>query len=304
MNSAKDFRVLVFEIAEKLTYADCETLRFIHGLPEKNRETGAAQLEVLRTLHRQGVFTDSRGLSEVLRTAHREDLVMEVECFKSSPRSSTGSFSCSPVSSEAGDLTAYRSPTQLRGLCDANVAQANSLAAELGRVRESVPRSGLSRETLERLYRELLEVEQALQAALGRCETMMTCCTVADSDSRRDPWTTERKLPLRPVSAPRVNRNSSAVLLSSTHDSAEPTTHHIRSSSCDGLLDFHGGQGVRRQRYKISLGHTYYNQLSLATTNAQSDSSVLFMSRSCSNGRPKVPKKPGELCFSVVTGKS
>jgi hypothetical protein len=161
MNSARDFRVLVFEIAEKLTYADCETLRFIYGLPEKNRETGAARLEVLRTLHRQGVFTDSRGLSEVLRTAHREDLVMEVESFKSSPRSSTGSLSCSPVSSEAGE---YRSPTQLRGICDANIAQANSLAAELGRV---------SRETLERLHRE---VEQALQAALGRCETMMACC--------------------------------------------------------------------------------------------------------------------------------
>ena len=330
MNSARDFRVLVFEVAEKLAYSDCETLRFIYGLPEK---TGAARLEVLRTLHRQGVFTDPRGLAEVLRTAHREDLAMEVESYKwLSPHSSLCSpASSSPVSSESDLL--YFSPTQLRGMCDANTAQTNSLAAELGRVRESIPSSssGVSRDALERLHRELLEVEGALQAALGRCENMKACCsmvrTVAGdedltgSGTYRDLVTTaaeRRVVGFFPVRArPRVrNGNSigSAVLFkSSSFESEEaellaPACHIRSSSSC---LELAAGKYSPRktslcvtdsvrvpQHYrKCGLGHIdYHNQPPLGASNVCDSCSVSFMSRSCSNGRPwrpQVPKKPG-----------
>ena len=243
----RSFRVLVFEIAEKLTYSDCETLRFIYSLPEKDHETGAARLEVLRTLHRQGVFTDAQGLSEVLRTAHREDLAKEVDESSRSPRPS----SCSPVTSERDWVMAQNSPTQLRGMCDANTAQANSLAAELGSVRESIPSSGLSRESLERLQRELVEVEQALQVMLGRCEMMKTCCSfrgTMTTEMSGDLATDQRKsLTLRPIPAPRRKGNSlgSSVRFSSGGEPAEgrrlcsTMPHHIRSSSCDDILVQH-----------------------------------------------------------------
>ena len=165
-----DFRLLVFKIAEKLTSSDRQSLRYIYDLPEKDREGGSASLDILKTLNRKGYFSNVQELAEILKNAHREDLAKDVETHVLSP---TFTRCCRQE---------RKSPAQLRGKCDANIAQANSIAAELKRVKDSLSNNSLAQESLDRLCYELVEVEQTLQALLGRCEVMHRCCMPNTAD--------------------------------------------------------------------------------------------------------------------------
>ena len=172
-----DFRLLVFKIAEKLTSSDRQSLHYIYDIPEKDRESGLASLDILKTLNRKGYFSNAQELAEILKNAHREDLVREVESYGLNTTYSRG---CERE---------RKSPAQLRGMCDANVAQVNSIATELRRVKDSLSNNGLAQESLDRLCHELSEVEQVLQGLLGRCEIMHRCCipNAADETLRSSP---------------------------------------------------------------------------------------------------------------------
>lgn len=167
-----DFRLLVFKIAEKLTSSDRQSLRYIYDLPEKDRESGSASLDILKALNRKGYFSNAQELAEILKNAHREDLVKDVESYMLSPTFSRG---C---------RRERKLPAQLRGKCDANIAQANAIAVELKRVKDSLSNNSLAQESLDRLCYELVEVEQTLQVLLGRCEVMHRCCIPYTADER------------------------------------------------------------------------------------------------------------------------
>ena len=156
--------MLVFHIAEKLTSSDRDSLRYIYGLREEERESSSASLDVLKTLHQQGIYSNSEQLSDVLKTVHREDLAKLADDFTSGHA--------------VKGCVAHHSPTQLRGRCDANIAQANSVARELQKIRGFITSNSLvSEEALERIGHELGELENGFQVLLGRCEIMHRCCS-------------------------------------------------------------------------------------------------------------------------------
>ena len=305
---AREFRVLVFEMAERLTAADCDSLRFIYGLPKRTAGP-AAGLEILKTLNRQGVYCDARGLGEVLRTAHREDLAAEAEAFRPSTI---------PAAAR------QQSPTQLRGKCDAATAQAGSLAGELRRVCAAIPDSGLPRETLEKVSRELQEVEEALQVLFGRCEVMKRCfgSTVSDSTAPPQPRGElgeegENRVPRpsRPIPVPRRRRvelscDGSSPMPGPTRRSHPRSTdkkylaaHHCRSFSCDGpahcwveqsTLSGRGGTSSE-EHHRTSRPrhyHHHHNHFFLATSTLVTTCSP-SLTRSCSDDKPRPPEKPG-----------
>lgn len=165
MTYERDFRVLVFQVAEKLTLSDRDSLRYIYGLPGEERESG---LEILRVLNQKGIYSNARQLSDVLRTVHREDLAKIADSFGTRPAA-----------------IAHHTPAQLRGKCDADIAQAKSVASELQKIRGFITNNGLSEEALGRIYHELGEMEREFQVLLLRCEIMHRCCTLATTDERK-----------------------------------------------------------------------------------------------------------------------
>ena len=158
------FRKMVFSTAEKLTALECSSLHYIYALPEKYRD--CSNLEILKELQRKGCYSNAEGLAQILKGIHREDLAKEVYCASGPTDGSTTSHG-------------HKTPTQLRGKCDANIAQTNSLAKELKKIRNSFLDNGLAQSAMDDLYRELEEVDTSIQRALGRCGAMQRLCTSA-----------------------------------------------------------------------------------------------------------------------------
>ena len=170
------FRKMVFSTAEKLTALECSSLHYIYALPEKYRD--CSNLEILKELQRKGCYSNAEGLAQILKGIHREDLANEVYC-------------ASGPSDGLMTSHGHKTPTQLRGKCDANIAQTNSLAKELEKIRNSFLDNGLAQSAMDDLYRELEEVDTSIQRALGRCGAMQRLCTSAKVETRAQNGKTE-----------------------------------------------------------------------------------------------------------------
>ena len=162
-----EFRKMVFSIAEKLTPLECKSLHYIHALPEKGRHS--SNLEILKELHQKGCFSNTEGLAKILKDIHREDLAKEVESFipVSGSNASAGRSDCQSA-------TTHKTPTQLRGKCEASIAQTNLLAKELEKMKRSPLLDGISQLAMDDLYRELEEIERSIHLALGKCGVMQS----------------------------------------------------------------------------------------------------------------------------------
>ena len=311
--AAKEFRVLVFQLAEKLSAADCESLRFIYGLPEGDRLAGrpGSGLEILKTLNRQGVYCDARGLGEVLRTAHREDLAMEAEDFR-------------PFLDRGGTGAGLTTPCSLRGMCDANAARAGALAAELRVVSGGITDSGLPQEMLGRIFRELEEMERAMKNLLERCEVVRRCCVDGQSLAAQgsdDVWKETSRLPPQSIPIPRwIGGHHSLEMAGKhrgSHSAAPPSqplrcfsAHHVRSfSACDVIASSSQELPARARAEghcleKRQSSHHHFHRMgtsshlvssssSAASSPPPSTAAVGAISKTCSLEKPKLPKKPG-----------
>lgn len=234
MAYANDFRQLVFQTAEKLTPSDRDSLHYIYELPEKDRES--SNLDILKALQQKGCYSNANELAMVLKSVHREDLAKGVDSYKPSL------IFCGRDDEKRAH---NKSPTQLRGKCDADIAQANSIATELKNVRDSIPSKGISQDALDRLRYELVEVEKALQLVLGRCEIMHRCCIRADQHAQPlsdlpQPQNSShqqqqgKRRPVsqaRPIHLPRLNRGNSVDSATLTKRSPLPPTASFKAMS-------------------------------------------------------------------------
>ena len=309
--AAKEFRVLVFQLAEKLSAADCESLRFIYGLPEGDRLAGrpGSGLEILKTLNRQGVYSDARGLGEVLRTAHREDLAMEAEDFR-------------PFLDRGGTGAGLTTPCSLRGMCDANAARAGALAAELSVVSGRITDSGLPQEALGRIFGELEEMERAMKNLLERCEVVRRCCVDGQSLAAQgsdDVWKETSRLPPQSIPIPRwIGGHHSLERWTAgkhrwSHSATPPSqplrcfsAHHVRSfSACDAIASCSQELPARARAESHCLekrqsshrmgksSHLVSSSSSAASSPPPSAAAAGAISKTCSQEKPKLPKKPG-----------
>ena len=310
--AAKEFRVLVFQLAEKLSAADCESLQFIYGLPEGDRLAGrpGSGLEILKTLNRQGVYCDARGLGEVLRTAHREDLAMEAEDFR-------------PFLDRGGTGAGLTTPCSLRGMCDANAARAGALAAELRVVSGRITDSGLPQEALGRIFGELEEMERAMKNLLERCEVVRRCCVDGQSLATQgsdDIWKEMSRLPPQSIPIPRwIGCHCSLERWTAgkhrrSHSAAPPSqplrcfsAHNVRSfSACDVIAQELPARARAKSHCleKRQSSHHHFHLMGMSSHLVSSSSSaasspppsaaaVGAISKTCSLKKPKLPKKPG-----------
>lgn len=289
MNGARQFRVLVCDMASKLARCDCETLRFIYGLPERDSETSESGLQILRSLYRQGVYSDAQGLSDLLRTIHREDLANEVEAYDYSsairaPSHAAASSSSSSSSSSAGDIS---TAGELRIRCDASATLASSLMEELCNIRGEIPDSETTPlASLEGISRELTGVEEGLQTLITRCEAMKNYAELAYIDRRPEherTATTRCRSSPRLIPSTRLRTNNSSSFsslpparerLREEHDGVKIyTTHHISGSPrCEGL-SIHYYTEVKHSRWSSSpmIDHSTYDDLDHTEKSTSSD---------------------------------
>ena len=162
-----EFRLLVANTARQLTSSNLEELHYIYGLPVQLKD--CSTLALLQELQQRGHFSSAEDLAAILRKISREDLAQAIGDHR-------------PVRQRPGcSIT----PAQLRGKCEANIAQINSLLEELKKIQVFLRRSSQppSPDDLAQLWHQLEEIERGAYGLLGRCESAHKCCTVGQSQS-------------------------------------------------------------------------------------------------------------------------
>jgi len=171
LDNDMEFRLLVANTARQLTSSNLEELHYIYGLPVQLKD--CSTLALLQELQQRGHFSSAEDLAAILRKISREDLAQAIGDYR-------------PVRQRPGcSIT----PAQLRGKCEANIAQINSLLEELKKIQAFLRRSSHPPppDDLAQLWHQLEEIERGAYGLLGRCESAHKCCTVGQSQAQSVP---------------------------------------------------------------------------------------------------------------------